>query len=78
VAFHPDSRWMATWNGSTVHVWKVATGAEVRVFKDSPAGGLLAFRPDGKQLAVLSGGYYASTVSLWEVASGLLPESWSS
>ena len=58
VAFHPDSRWLATIRQTgVVTVWDVVTGAEVwscpipGLKEPAHASGLVAFSPDRKRLA---------------------------
>jgi WD40 repeat protein len=57
----------------TFRVWNVATGAEVRSFKDdSPSLGTVAFSPDNRLLAVATGSMRGlpPRIGLWDVESG--------
>jgi DNA-binding SARP family transcriptional activator/class 3 adenylate cyclase/WD40 repeat protein len=56
-------------NGSTVHVFDVATGEQVRRFDTNPDGAVTVtlFSPDGRWIAVGSTG---GEVTVWDVAKG--------
>ncbi|SMB86407.1 WD40 repeat domain-containing protein [Deinococcus hopiensis] len=84
-AFSPDGRWLAVGGWNTTRLLDAHTGETVKVLEPTSeqrnSGGRkwqpgprglnrsLAFSPDGQQLAV---GYEASTIGLWDVASGQL------
>ena len=68
VAFSPESKYLVTnAEDSTVRVWEVTSGQEVR--RMAHEGGVRAFTlsPDGKLLATAGEDHMAR---LWEVASG--------
>ena len=69
VAFAPDGKTMVTGSAdTTVRLWDVATGAEIRRFTGiTDTVYAVAFAPDGK--TVLAGGY-DHTARLWDVATG--------
>lgn len=69
VAFSPDGRRMVTGSeDTTLRLWEVATGREVRPLEGHTQEVLsVAFSPDGKQIV---SGSTDRTVRLWEVTSG--------
>jgi WD40 repeat protein len=69
VAFSPDSKSVLTASyDSTVRLWDVATGQELRQFAGHPAGaGSAVFSPDGKYM--LTAGFDA-TPRLWDAQTG--------
>jgi WD40 repeat protein len=54
--------------GSTIYLWDVATGREMRKFKDGDDGGSVALLPDGK--TVFSGSGFS--LKLWDASTGKL------
>lgn len=60
---------------TTIRLWDVATGAEVRKWADAPRG-VVARSPDGRIVAGMSGDNFLSAgkagrnVRLWDVATG--------
>jgi WD40 repeat protein len=71
VAWSPDGRLIAAGNGDgTASLLDVATGREARVLRgaNTPFIWAVAFSPDARLLASL--GNFASSVELWEVATG--------
>jgi WD40 repeat protein len=66
-AVSPDSRWLATINGSGVTLWDLQAPAPEQARLDLPLEhvGRIAFSPDGRWLACRSG----ARVALWEVAA---------
>jgi WD40 repeat protein/serine/threonine protein kinase len=66
LAFGPDGKQLAAWNGDGARVWDAATGREVGLLAE-PTGVLdLAFRPGGRQpLALLGDG----TLLSWDPAT---------
>ena len=68
LAFAPDGKTAAVGEGASVHVFTVATGAEVLQFKAHPDGVLaVAYAPDGKTLATAGDDDH---VVLWDAADG--------
>ena len=86
VVFSPDGKIVAASSGdSTVHLWDVATGAEIRRLghPTNTYGQLaqaMAFSSDGGTLAsALGDGSLALSIRLWDVATGserTLPDTW--
>jgi WD40 repeat protein len=83
VSFAPDGKTVASATFAseafgrqvqrTFRVWEVATGAEIRSFKDDSSSlGAVAFSPDNKLLAVATGPVTGRPprISLWDVDSG--------
>jgi WD40 repeat protein len=66
--FSPDSRLLATSDGSDVHLWEAATGKKIRSYHGH-RGEIehLAFSADGRRLASASSD---STVLIWNVVVG--------
>ncbi len=57
----------------TFRVWDVASGAEIRSFKDSnPSPGAVAFSPDNRLLAVATGRMRGNPprINIWDVGTG--------
>jgi WD40 repeat protein len=69
--FSPDGKTIAAGSkDTTIHLWDVATGREVRQFEgNEPHNWSLAFSPDGRML--VSGGR-AHVIRAWDVATGKL------
>jgi WD40 repeat protein/serine/threonine protein kinase len=53
LAFRPDGKQIAAWNGGGVHVWEETTGREVGVLPQPVEPWDVAFRPDGGRLLIL-------------------------
>jgi len=68
VAFSPDGTMLATGTGSTVKLWDVASGNELRTLPAGPVR-TVAFSPDGQTLAA-SAGVAGQEIKLWDVESG--------
>jgi WD40 repeat protein/tRNA A-37 threonylcarbamoyl transferase component Bud32 len=68
VAFHPDCRHLATASGdATVKVWDIRMGKLEKTFpRRASSVWSVAFRPDGRQLAVTGKG----DVRLWDMVDG--------
>jgi RNA polymerase sigma factor (sigma-70 family) len=72
LAFSPDGRLLVTGNqDGTLSLWDVASGKEVRRFRQGGQVFSVAFSPDGKVLATGGGERgKAGEVRLWDAASG--------
>ena len=70
VDYSPDGRYVLTGSGdSTVRLWDVVTGQEIRQFSgDMQDINSAVFSPDG--LTILTGSRFDHTVRLWDVDSG--------
>ncbi|MCL2443636.1 MAG: caspase family protein [Treponema sp.] len=68
VVFSPDGKQILSGSGdSTIKLWDVDTGRELRTFAGYSNGiRAAAFSPDGKQIISCSGG----AITLWDVATG--------
>src|SRR5262249_48413766 len=67
VCFSPDGTRLAGCQSSVVHVWDVATGAELHALRgQSVAVRQAAFTPDGARLMTLDA---AGTVKTWELTA---------
>ncbi|KAK6334442.1 hypothetical protein TWF730_003656 [Orbilia blumenaviensis] len=67
-AFSPDSEYLATASGSVI-LWGVPTGCQLKTFGSEPDGVvLLAFSPNSKLLASVSG--YGSIINIRNVETG--------
>ena len=66
VAFSPDGRTLATGDTTTVRIWNVSSGQEIRKFTVPRSVWSVAFSPDGRTLA--TGG--DTTVWIWDVSNG--------
>jgi len=71
VAWSPDAKLLASASfGSPIRLWDPATGKEVRRFNGRRGDSVLAWSPNGRELA--SGWYNEdSTIHLWEVTTGI-------
>lgn len=68
VAFSADGKTFASGShDSTIALWDVAEGVEIRRFRPHSAVFCVAFSPDGKLLA---SGDYKGDIKLWEVVTG--------
>jgi hypothetical protein len=62
-----DGRYLAAYDNTTVRIWDLATGEQVR---DLPVSGVIGvfFSPDGEQIATLT----SEIAQLWQTADGTL------
>ncbi len=67
-AFSADGKLLAT-GGTTIRLWELPTGRELRSFPGSTAMRLLAMSPDGKMLAAVEG-EQGGRLRLWDVVRG--------
>jgi WD40 repeat protein len=61
--------WNSPWNNPAIRIWDVATGKQLRVFKDTEVRGTissLALAPDGRTLAVSC----KDKLRLWDLTTG--------
>jgi WD40 repeat protein len=69
VAFAPNCRYVAVgcgWHNAAIHIFEVATGKEIRVFKGIGAYiGALHFAPDSRTLA---SGHRDTTAMIWDLS----------
>jgi RNA polymerase sigma factor (sigma-70 family) len=77
ITFSPEGKTLASYAGDkTVRLWEVATGREVRQFREESDAGLI-FSPDGKTL--IAGARTkdnAGLIILWDVATGKERKRW--
>ncbi|MGL4551913.1 MAG: WD40 repeat domain-containing protein, partial [Gemmataceae bacterium] len=74
VAWSPDGDRIAGADGQHVHLWDAVTGTAVLTWDHHHlrfASSAVAFSPDGRLLATMSGSYPGNVVKLWEVRTGL-------
>src|SRR5262249_6432681 len=63
-AFSADGRTLVTGQSKSFRTWDVATGKEVRAFRDVPGDPvILSISPDGKTLAWVAGTHFASNTA---------------
>jgi tetratricopeptide (TPR) repeat protein len=66
VVFSPDSRRLATANGSNARLWRADRGDQLLSIQHDQPVRMMAFSPDGRQLVTVSG----LSVRVWSVSSG--------
>jgi WD40 repeat protein/tetratricopeptide (TPR) repeat protein len=74
VAFSTNGRWLAaaSWN-KEVHLWEVATGKRVHIFRHTKEASWVSFSPDNRLLASAS---WDGNVILWNLVSGKQHRAW--
>ncbi len=70
IIYSHDGKYIAADSGnSLIHVWDAAAGKQIALFRVDGFANAIAFSPDGKKLAALSGEYKAiPRLSVWSIA----------